>query len=50
MATKNTPPGMWEVLSTAGTPDGEIVYAAFLKGQAERGDHSFFGAARPAAG
>ena len=40
---KKKPPGMYEVMQAMGTPDGEQVYAAFLRSQAEYGDHAFLG-------
>ena len=41
MPRKIKPPGMWEVAMTMGSPEGEPVYAAFLKARAECGDYTF---------
>ena len=38
---KAKPPGMWEALEAMGKPDGETIYAAFLRGRSELGDHTF---------
>lgn len=41
MASKVKTPGLHDVMMAMGTPHQETVYAAFLKSEAERGDHTF---------